>query len=323
MTGTTRKREPSFRSLSNGQTEMHPRLQPGRAAAVVAAIRVRDDGPFARSRNQRVRDQMRERNLLVASGRPQAAVELFAACVERVNGDAAEARGRRNREALLHVARKRGCRPAQRDELRIGGDRRQRSLRRSRLPASLICLLDDVGAQDQSVRPRSAHAAQIDVQALRHSPRGLIGDSLTCLHRVGWRGRRRFGGRSRTRRSVAGAARPRGRSVTLRGIDLREVGPNRDRLSLAGGDLRYDSGDGRRHLDVNFVGGDLDERIALRDEIADVAEPLDDRAFGDGLAHLGKGYGNESIFQGRLHLIFSRAGGLRLRALDLPGGEQA
>src|SRR5205823_13403337 len=41
-------------------------------------------------------------------------------------------------------------------------------------------------------------------------------------------------------------------------------------------------------FDVNFVRRHLDERIALRYELADLLAPCDDGALRDGLAHLGE-----------------------------------
>ena len=45
--------------------------------------------------------------------------------------------------------------------------------------------------------------------------------------------------------------------------------------------------DRRRHLGVDLVGRHLEQRLVLGDLVADLLEPLRDRALGDGLAELG------------------------------------
>ena len=46
---------------------------------------------------------------------------------------------------------------------------------------------------------------------------------------------------------------------------------------------------GRGHLGVDLVGGDLDQRLVGVDAVAHLLQPLEDRALGDRLAHLGHG----------------------------------
>jgi hypothetical protein len=44
--------------------------------------------------------------------------------------------------------------------------------------------------------------------------------------------------------------------------------------------------DGRRHVGVDLVGGDLEQRLVAGDALARLLQPADDRAFGQRLAHL-------------------------------------
>ena len=72
--------------------------------------------------------------------------------------------------------------------------------------------------------------------------------------------------------------------------DHRDHGADRDRLALLGADLGDRAGDRRRHLGVDLVGRHLEQRLVLGDGVADLLEPLRDRALGDGLTELGKGH---------------------------------
>ena len=125
-------------------------------------------------------------------------------------------------------------------------------------------------------------------------------------------GRRRLCRRSRRCPHLADERPPR---LSARCRSAARTRADRDRLALARRNLGDDARDGRRNLDVDFVGGHLDEGIAFGNEVADVLAPLDDRAFGNGLAHFGKRYADQGAFQNRLHFIFSGAGGLRLRTV--------
>ena len=51
-------------------------------------------------------------------------------------------------------------------------------------------------------------------------------------------------------------------------------------------DLGEDALAGARHLGVDLVGRDLEQRLVARDRLARLLEPLRDRALGDGHAHL-------------------------------------
>ncbi len=72
------------------------------------------------------------------------------------------------------------------------------------------------------------------------------------------------------------------------GVDLGQHRADRDRFPLGPVERGDDPGGGRRDLDVDFVGGDVDQRLALVDPLTDGLAPLDDRPFGDRLAHLGQ-----------------------------------
>ncbi len=62
-------------------------------------------------------------------------------------------------------------------------------------------------------------------------------------------------------------------------------------VTVAGAFLHLDvaqrAGCRRGNLGVNLVGGDLKEGLVAGDGVAGLLEPLGERAFGDGFAHLG------------------------------------
>jgi hypothetical protein len=60
-----------------------------------------------------------------------------------------------------------------------------------------------------------------------------------------------------------------------------------DRVVFGGGDAEQRSGDRRRNLGVDLVGGHLHQRLVDRDRVADLLEPARDRAFSDGFAEFG------------------------------------
>ena len=103
---------------------MNARLDPLRRAAFVAAETVGNERHLARRAHERVRDEMRERNLFAAPRGFDRAVEFFAPRIEHVDRQRAKTRRRRNRERLLHVAGQRGRRAFERRELRAGRRRR-------------------------------------------------------------------------------------------------------------------------------------------------------------------------------------------------------
>src|SRR5581483_2410879 len=90
----------------------------------------------------------------------------------------------------------------------------------------------------------------------------LVGGTLCC--RLRWRGR---GGGSFAAQAC-------------------KHGADRDGLAFLHEDLRDDSGCGRRHLRVDLVGRDLEQRLVGFDLIADLLQPPRDRPLGDAHAHL-------------------------------------
>ena len=90
---------------------------------------------------------------------------------------------------------------------------------------------------------------------------------------------------SRRRPPSARARRPPGRRGAL-AADAGEHRADVDRLALLDEDLADDAGRGRRHLGVDLVGRDLEQRLVGLDRVADLLGPLRDRALRDGDAHL-------------------------------------
>ena len=79
------------------------------------------------------------------------------------------------------------------------------------------------------------------------------------------------GGRRRDRRSRRWRSRP--------------AASDRDGVALGGVVLHHHAGDRGGDLGVDLVGGDLDDRLVERDGVALLLVPLEDGAFGDGIAH--------------------------------------
>ena len=167
------------------------------------------------------------------------------------------------------------------------GGRRAGSRPATRLPVGLREHVANAGS-DRPARP--AHAREIDVE-----PRAPAGGP------AGRRAARPAGGCGRRGGARRGArAQPlpdcgRGRraaravascdvSISARTAPTATVSPSRAE------NLRDDARRRRRNLDVDLVGRHFDEGIALGDEVADALAPLDDRAFGNRLPHLGKRY---------------------------------
>ncbi len=69
--------------------------------------------------------------------------------------------------------------------------------------------------------------------------------------------------------------------------DDREHRSDLDGLALLHQDLRDDAVGRARHLGVDLVRGDLEERLVALDRVAHLLEPLRDRSLGDRDAHLG------------------------------------
>ena len=95
--------------------------------------------------------------------------------------------------------------------------------------------------------------------------------------------------RSPARRAAAGSGRglDRGQRSAAGGVDARDHGRDRDGLALLHEDLDDRAGGRGRHLGVDLVGRDLDDRLVGLDPVADLLRPAADRAFRDADAHLG------------------------------------
>ena len=117
-----------------------------------------------------------------------------------------------------------------------------------------------------------------------------------------------FGGRSRCRGLFGRGGfllRRRGLSRCaaglLLGLDHGDLGVVRDGGAFLGEDLLEHARERRRHLGVDLVGDDLEERLVLRDRIARLLQPLADRPLGHALAELGHRHLGHvcSSFEGR------------------------
>jgi hypothetical protein len=102
------------------------------------------------------------------------------------------------------------------------------------------------------------------------------------------RSRSSIGGRLRGR---LGRRRRRGglvRGATVRDLsaDPAEQRPDLDGLALLDEDLGEDARARARHLGIDLVGRDLEQRLVGLDVVADRLEPLRHRPFGDGDSHL-------------------------------------
>ena len=120
--------------------------------------------------------------------------------------------------------------------------------------------------------------------AVRRGEARLARRRLGCGRRCRLAGRcgRRLGGRSLGGLRVARVgARVFGR------LDHRDLGVVRNRGAFLDEDLREDARERRRHLGIDLVGDDLEQRLVLLDGVAWLLEPLADRPLGDALAELG------------------------------------
>jgi hypothetical protein len=76
---------------------------------------------------------------------------------------------------------------------------------------------------------------------------------------------------------------------------------NGDRFTFFDFDFGEHPRRGRRDLGVDLVGGDLKQRLVALDGVSNLFYPSDDRAFGNGFAHLGHDHWS-------WHSQFSRSG---------------
>uniref|UniRef100_E6Q3Q8 Uncharacterized protein n=1 Tax=mine drainage metagenome TaxID=410659 RepID=E6Q3Q8_9ZZZZ len=267
----------------DGEPEVDAGLH-ARRLPVLAAETVGNERHLARRLHDCKRDEMRERDFLVALRRFDRRVEFATARVENVDAERAE-RGRGgNAEALLHVTDERGGGALQRRALYVGSERRLRRAlaRRCSARAAIADRCSDVAAQNHAVGAGAANGSEIEFEFARDALR-LMRSSERAATRGRSNGRgacRRFCGR----RGFCGGCRYGG--VLVEAHQHRADG---ERLSLGNEDLGDDAGGRSGNLDVDFIGGYIDERIACGDGIADFHAHFDDRALGHRFAHLGQG----------------------------------
>ena len=117
----------------------------------------------------------------------------------------------------------------------------------------------------------------------------LIHGSGSNDGRRGSSGRRlRICGRRGHLRSRSFGARGSGRSDGLAGrADAGDDGIDGDDRTLLDQDLGEDALGGGGDFRIDLVGGDFEERLVALDGVADLLEPLGQRAFDNALAHLG------------------------------------
>ncbi len=113
----------------HGEPEAHRARGHALRLAVLLGVGVAHHRHVVRGLHDRPGDQVRERELLAAG------LELLATAVQHVHGQRPEARGRRDRAALVHELHERGRGPADGLDLRAGrggaaGPRRSRPRRR-------------------------------------------------------------------------------------------------------------------------------------------------------------------------------------------------
>ena len=124
----------------------------------------------------------------------------------------------------------------------------------------------------------------------------------------------RLGGAGSAARRLGAPARP---APARRAGAVADDGEHRadvDGVALRHADLGERAGDRRRHLGVDLVGGHLEQRLVLGDRVADLLEPLGDRALGDGLTELG----HRDVGHGVVLLVVDRVAcqALRLRPVS-------
>ena len=102
--------------------------------------------------------------------------------------------------------------------------------------------------------------------------------------------RRSFGSAAASRRRLGGRrlglGAPARRASPAAAADLAELRPDVDGLAFLDEDLRQRPGRRARHLGVDLVGRDLEQRLVGLDVLALLLEPARDRALRDGHAHL-------------------------------------
>ncbi len=208
--------------------------------------------------------------------------------IQRVHGNGPEGRSRGNRQALVHRLSQHPRWPPKRFLLADGS-------RRSTIPSRQNIVL-----RHPPPGPRTSYRAKVDAILFSNPPSdrsrpysigpvGSFGARLGRLFR-GWRGLggAENGGGAPARRPPRGRVGPRGRLArAFPGLHLSHRRSHghlvvHGNQQLGNGPVRR-----RRHLGVDLVRRDLDDRVPLPDEVALGDVPLEHDALGDRLAHLG------------------------------------
>ena len=158
--------------------------------------------------------------------------------------------------------------------------------------------IEDVLLRHAAAAAGALHLAGVDA-VLGGDPRHHRGDERLAvlgrlLHRNGARagaaatgsgatGSGAGAGCGRPARAAAGSG---GAAAAAAPADPRERRADLDRLALLDEDLRQRARCGARHLGVDLVGRDLEQRLVRLDVLALLLQPAGDRPLGDGHAHL-------------------------------------
>ena len=289
ITGTISVREPSFFSTSTAR----PRF----TCAVVDAVRLAVDlrevvghhRHVIRRARDRIRDQMRERDL------PPRRLQLAPAGVQvRSPSASGSSSPSGSTSDSLHVARER--RRAALDRLRARGRCAVGHGRRSPRPGRCSCL----PCQRCPRRCPSRRASSTSALTIR--PAGPLPDTLAdprprrlprarppatrvCRQpalacAVAW-------GAAPARRACCGCGASAGGAcpgAAPAGASLAITWPDRHRVALLREYLAHRAARRRRQLDVDLVGRDLHDRVVGLDESPDLDVPFEDRSLGDRLA---------------------------------------
>ena len=147
---------------------------------------------------------------------------------------------------------------------------------------------EDVVACDATLRTRAGHLAGLETvlaQQATHDGRetGAVALFVVARPRRGgrWLGRGRLGAWYLGADFARGAGRV--------AADDAQNGAHVDGRALLDEYRRHDTVDRCGYFGVDLVGGHLEEGLAAHDIVADLLEPLGDRAIGDRLAKLGHG----------------------------------
>ncbi len=201
-----------------------------------------------------VGDQVGERHPLPSG------LQLAPAGVQHGDGERAEAGGGGDRARLVHVAGQRGG-PA----LHRLGDRTP--------PTRAVCGavagggIENVGLDDASRGPAAGDGREIHT---------LDGGDARCYGRDR-SDRGAVGSRGWSTVGLGALVCRRGWGLAIADGDARDDLPDGDGVALLREQLGDDAGGGRGELDVDLVGGDLDDRVIELDRVADLGVPFEDR----------------------------------------------